>query len=531
MQQAVPVGTKDVPAARKGMSIGAMALMAASVKLQDFVPREFKAPDIFPGVVPRGRKGDDYVALDSQEMAPFYAYANGSNFCGLGFPGYAYLAQLAQITEYRNPFETISQEMTRRWIKFTTQGDGDKADKIRELTDAFEFYKVRDNFKKMAEQDGSFGRAQLFVKIKGQEDDKKRQLPLLTDPRTIPRDSLLGFKPIEAIWTTPSAYNSQDPTRDDFMRPQSWYVLGKKTHQSRLLTFISREVPDLLKPSYNFGGLAMSQLMEPYVNQWLRTRNSVSNLLHSFSISVLKTDLQATLAGDDAGEQLFKRAQLFNLTRDNRGLMMLDKDAEDMVQINTPLSGLADLQSQAQEHMSAPCHIPLVKLLGISPEGLNANSDGEITVFYDFVSAMQEALFKDHLITVLNITQLSVFGSIDEDISFEFEPLRDPTPKELSEIRKADTERATAYITSGVITPEEERARLAADPFSGYNNIAPDDVPDAPEEVQADISEEAAQADHQRGEESAIAAHKRSEEAAAAAHQREIKAAKKKGSK
>jgi hypothetical protein len=70
---------------------------------------------------------------------------------------------------------------------------------------------------------------------------------------------------------------------------------------------------------------------------------------------------------------MLKRAQLFNMMRDNRGVMMLDKDSEEFFQHNTPLSSLTELQAQAQEHMAAPTHIPLVKLTGVTPAGLNAS--------------------------------------------------------------------------------------------------------------------------------------------------------------
>jgi len=229
-------------------------------------------------------------------------------------------------------------------------------------------------------------------------------------------------------------------------------------------------VPDLLKPAYNFGGISMTQLMEPYVNQWLRTRDSVSNMIHSYSMTGLSTDLQGTLE-NEAGEGLFRRMELFNKTRDNRGLMILDKNSEEFFQFNTPLSGLADLQAQAQEHMAAPSHIPLVKLLGITPTGLNASSEGEIQVFYDFVSAQQEAFFTDALTTVSHVIQLHLYGKIDPSIGFEYVPLHEPSAKELAEERKADADAAAVYITSGVISPDEQRDRLRRDPDSGYNDL------------------------------------------------------------
>lgn len=478
--------------------------------------REIKPPQLFPGVVPD--KGSPlllatdampkYMGFDSADIAPVWDWARTIQ-CGIGFPGYAYLSELTQRSEYRAPSETIASEMTREWITIKTKGktgdndtENDRAsddgmpppasgaeDKIEDIQDRFEQLNIRDAFRRLAEQDGLFGCSHLYIDINhGNRDEKDvRQLPLVIGPDTIKKGSLKGFTVIEPIWATPFYYNAIDPTQPNFYKPRAWFVLGQKIHADRLLTFVSREVPDLLKPAYNFGGISLTQLMEPYVFQWLRTRNSVSDLVHNFSIIVLKTEMSAVLQGttgasSKGGMGLLDRIKLFVASRDNQGVMALDKGTEELQQIAVPLSGLDALQAQAQEHMAAPSHIPLVKLLGITPTGLNASSEGEIKVFYDWIRSQQQAFFSKHLQTVLEIVQLDLFGKIDDAITFEYVPLSSPTVKELADIRKADSDGGVALINAGVISSDEERERLQADPNSGYTNLSgPAPEPPAPE--------------------------------------------------
>ncbi|MTV78262.1 DUF1073 domain-containing protein, partial [Streptococcus pneumoniae] len=82
----------------------------------------------------------------------------------------------------------------------------------------------------------------------------------------------------------------------------SWFVMGKATHSSRLLSFMARPVTDLLKPAYNFGGMSLSQLLEPYVNNWLSTRDNVSALIANFSRSGLATNMGSILNGGNGQE-------------------------------------------------------------------------------------------------------------------------------------------------------------------------------------------------------------------------------------
>jgi len=199
-------------------------------------------------------------------------------------------------------------------------------------------------------------------------------------------------------------------------------------------------------------------------------RDSVSDLLHSFSVSGIMTNMSGVLSGmDDA--QFIARAQLFNNLRDNRGLMLLDKDTEEFFQFNTPLSGIHELQAQAQEHMSSVSSIPLVKFLGITPSGLNASSDGEIKVFYDDIASAQEALLRDPLKKVIDIIQLSEFGEIDDDITFDFESLEEMSDEQKANIRKINADTDVTLIDGGVISPDESRQRIANDPDSGYDGL------------------------------------------------------------
>lgn len=428
-----------------------------------------KLPDLMPGVVPTGAKAE--IAMDS------HFAGNLTNYQGFighmdGFMGYPRLAMLALRAEYRAMASALSTELTREWITITsseTAGDSTK-ERVTQLTKKLQDIRLRDTIQRAAEQDAYFGRAQVAIKMKGAVDGD--ELPLILDKNNIALNSFERVVTIESIWTTPAAYNASDPLAADFYKPPMWYVLGKKVHADRLLTVITRQVPDMLKPAFNFGGMALTQLAEPYVENWLRTRQAVSDLINNFSITGLGVNMgQALTSHEGDGEDLFNRADLFTDMRSNRGVMLYDKETEELDQLNVPLGGLSDLQAQSQEQMCAVSRIPAVVLTGIDPKGLNASSDGTIRAFYDWIAAQQEAYWRKPIDTILKVLMLSMFGEIDEDIHFSFNPLYQMTAKELSDIRKTDADAAAVYIDRGVITNEEERERIARNPESGYSGL------------------------------------------------------------
>jgi phage-related protein (TIGR01555 family) len=413
---------------------------------------------------------------------------------GVTFLGYAYLSTLAQRAEYRAIVETIAGEMTREWIEFKSTGDEDKSEKISQLrTACSERFKLRELFRKAAIDDGNFGRGHIYIDVDRAADGDHRDCLQTSigngrdaaSTSKVSRGTPLTFRAVEPLWCYPQQYNTTNPLADDWYTPTTWVVMSQEVHRSRLLTFVGREVPDMLKPAYSFGGLALTQMVKPYVDNWLRTRNSVSDLVQAFSVLVLKTVMGAQLL--EGGEELFARADFFNLLRQNNGLLLIDKESEDLQNVAAPLGGLDALQAQAQEHMASASHIPIIKLLGIQPAGLNASSEGEIRTFYDWIAAFQELLFREPLTTCVDFVQLHLWGEVDPEITYEFVDLW-----QLDEATKATVEQTKAathqiYADLGAVQPEDIRTAVQADPDSPYHglDLAPMPEPPSPEEMMA----------------------------------------------
>jgi phage-related protein (TIGR01555 family) len=417
-----------------------------------------------PGVVPEG------FALDAINNPMDLWGASGTITEGMFWLGFPYLAELAQRTEYRRISETIAKDMTRRWFRLQATGEDDKTDKIKALEELMKFHKLQEKFTLLALLDGFFGRGHLYIDTGQTDDTQLLKLPLPIDPRTIRKGSLKGIRVIEPMWAYPHMYNANDPLRENFYLPQSWWVMGKEIHRTRLLPFIGREMPDMLKPAYSFAGLSLSQMAKPYVDNWLRTRQSVSDLIHSFSTPVMMTNMGSVLNAG-ASAQLKMRAALFNYLRDNNNLMVLDKTTEDFKNVSAPLGALDHLQAQSQEHMASAVGIPLVVLLGISPSGLNATSEGELQVWAQFIHAAQGSFFDAHLTTILNVMQLHLFGEIDPSITHAWEPLRELSEEEEKTAEKTQADIDAVYVNAGVLSPDEIRQRLSGEADSPYQGL------------------------------------------------------------
>lgn len=437
----------------------AVAMLAQRPPVVDFSPAHPPR-----GVVPSGAKP---MAMDDRGFGLFSDY--GQSFVGAQWLGYPFLAELAQIPEYRLVSETIAKEMTRKWIKLSASGDNDKSDKINTINDELKRHKIQDKFRKLAELDGFYGRGHLFIDVNNTEGELLA-VPLRLSSSLIKKGTL-SFRVVEPMWAYPNRYNAQNPLADDFYRPSTWFVMAQEVHRSRFMTLVSREVPDMLKAAYSFGGLSMSQMIMESVGFWQKTRKAVSDLISTFSTMVFETDMASVLEGGGS-ENLESRVKIYTNYRDNSGVFVVNKGTgETLTNVSTPLGTLDHLQAQSQEHIASVAGIPLVVLTGITPSGLNASSEGELQVWAQRVHSMQEHLFNEPLKFVIDAIQVDQFGSIDPEIVFDFEPLKEASEEEEGKAKRNEAEMDQIYANIGWIGPEEGRQKLAGQPDSPYAGL------------------------------------------------------------
>lgn len=425
--------------------------------------------DPMPGVVPSGFAMDDLPAVPNSAANAYSMMFHE----GIGFLGYPYLAELSQRAEYRHVCSTWAEHCVRKWIKFT--GDDER---IARIEQEFDRLNVRELFQEAIELECIFGRMQIFMDFGDFDKPNELPAPLIIKPGKIkPGRPLKRLKTVEPMWSYPGIYDGINALAPDFYKPSQWFVMGQDVHASRLLTLVSRGVPNMLKPAYAFGGVSLAQMCKPYVDNWLRARQSVSDLMHSFSVMVLKTDMESRISNNE----LISRVQAFTQFRDNRGTFVIDKESEDFANVSAPIAGLDKLQAQALEQIAAVSGIPLVVLLGQTPTGLNASSEGEIRVFYDKIMAYNEKVCGPAIRTLLDVVQLSLFEDIDQDIGFKFVSLWEMSDKDKADIRKSDAEADAVYINAGVVSPEETRTRLNDEEEGLYGGMLKGPAPDLPE--------------------------------------------------
>ena len=450
----------------------------------------------------RGETNDGMAMDDALAEAGHYGMlCHVADFIGHNvlpqFPGYGVLAGLSQNGLIRAGVEMIADEMTRQWIELTRKGDSGDDDKddsmLADLSSELERFGVPKLFRKAMEMCGFYGGCLVYIDT-GEDDPARLLNPLTLDAATFTPGSLKGFRLIEPFNVAPGSYNASEPWSPTYFKPSTWWVLGKQIHASRFLYFSNSEVTTLLRPVYNFFGISTTQIVLDAVKHFTDCREAEARLLKKFSMTVLKTDMSVVLQGGGK-EELDRRIQFMTQHRDNDGILAINNGApeaggEDIIKLETPLSGVTDIVSQAMEIVAAYFSEPATKLWGISPAGFNATGESDMTNHYDHIASQQEKIFHAPLLQTLQVVQMNLYRSIDKSIASAFKPLGEDDGRARAEVQKIKAETDAQLVMAGAVSTEEVRARLSNDPDSGYNHIDVDDVPDVATEEEVLDGEE-----------------------------------------
>ena len=388
------------------------------------------------------------------------------------FLGYAYLSGLQQNGFIRAGVEGLADEMTAKFIELirTADTEDNNDDKINRINEFLNKFQIKELFNKAAALNGYFGGCLIYIDTG--EDDLLSAL----DEKSL-NHSIKGFTLIEPINTYPGRYNSTNPLSDNYFKPETWFVLGREVHISRLLYLSSEELSMLLKPAYNFYGISPAQIAADSVSHFIKDREAASRLLHKFSLLVFKTDMGSALYNGNP-EELYSRVKVLADFRDNDSVLIIDKEDEDIVTVTTGITGITEIVRLSLELMPIMFRQPLTKFLGISPGGMNSTGESDENNWNEYVLSQCEKQFRKPLKRLLEPIQYDLFGEVDDKIDFVFkiQSSNDETKEINNNKIKADT--YVQLTTAGIISPEEARKALAEDETSGFNSIDIDAVPE-----------------------------------------------------
>jgi phage-related protein (TIGR01555 family) len=265
-----------------------------------------------------------------------------------------------------------------------------------------------------------------------------------------------------------------------YLSVNSWYLDGPKRGQPETYSIgnpsqVSRPYIVIHETRLiMFGGARTSRLERARRGHWDHSRLQVAfEVIRTFSagfksVEVLLTDGPqgvykvknlANLIGSNRKTALQERLNEVELFRSTLRAMVVDSDQEDFTRQNFTFSGIPDVLEKLLVRLAMTFRMPVTKLAGTSPAGLNATGESDTRNWYDRLASEQPRKVGRplrRLIQVLCATREGpTAGKPLDKLSIEFAPLWTLDPLAESQRRQNVANTDKVYFDMGAITPEE----------------------------------------------------------------------------
>jgi phage-related protein (TIGR01555 family) len=246
----------------------------------------------------------------------------------------------------------------------------------------------------------------------------------------------------------------RDPESEWFNRPENYYLTGLNgkqliIHPSRLVLFNGAMAPDddISGAMQGWGESILTATLDAIKNAD-STAGNIASLIFEAKIDIIKIPGFTENIGNESYEDaILSRYTLANTIKGINGTLLLDAE-EEYESKSAQLAGLTDILMAFMQIVSGAADIPVTRLLGQSPAGMNATGTSDMKNYHDRIQSIQELELTPAMARLDECIIRSATGSRDETIYYEWAPLEQMSEKERADIFKTKSDAARALIGS-----------------------------------------------------------------------------------
>lgn len=374
--------------------------------------------------------------------------------------------------------DVMAKDMTRAGVEYL--GDMSPED-IAALGSAERRLRIWKRLQETVKWARLYGGAIAYMDIDGQKPDE----PLRVE--TIGRKQFRGLRVYDRWQVQPSVGTLVQEPGPDFGTPVFYQPLtaddigvGERLHHSRCLRILGQELPYQQRIAENYWGQSVIERVYDRIVAFDSVTMGAAQLAYKAYLRTLKIEnlRQLIATGGKAYDAVVSQIDLIRKYQSAEGLTLLD--AADEFQTNTyAFAGLSDLLVQYGQQFSGAVGVPLVRLFGQSPAGLNSTGDSDWENYYNNVLAEQEDHLTDPLMKLFPVLAMSELGRpLPEDFDFRFSSLWQMQETERATVAETLTRAVVGAMESGLVTHETALKELkqAAERIGVWTNISDEEI-------------------------------------------------------
>jgi uncharacterized protein len=331
-----------------------------------------------------------------------------------------------------------------------------------------------------------YGGSLMVILIEGQD----MSTPLRIS--TIGKGQVKGFTVLDRWMVDPSMGDLVSEPGPNYGEPRYYTVVadapalrGTRIHFSRVLRFVGVKLPYWQSLTENLWGVSIYERIYDRMIAFDSATQGAAQLVYKSHLRVLSIDSmrEAIAAGGAAEQGLIKFVLFMAKYQGIEGVTLIDGKDKFEAHTHGAISGIAEALLQFGQQLGGALQIPLVRLFGESPAGLNSSGESDLRTYYDGINKEQNK-HKEPIRTFYLCIGKSEGIPLGDNFDFKFSPLWQMTDEQKSEVGGRDTETVTKAFDSGIIDrPMALKELRQSGRISGrWTNITDEDIKAAEEE-------------------------------------------------
>lgn len=377
--------------------------------------------------------------------------------------------------------DVVADDMTRKGVKLNGLSDPKESEKIDQEMDRLQ---VWGRLNKTIKWSRLYGGAIAVMMIDGQNVSTPLNL------NTIGKDQFKGLLVLDRWMVQPTLQDLVTELGPDYGTPRYYDVItdsvglcNQKVHYSRVIRMDGVELPYNQSIAENLWGQSVIERLEDRLTIFDSATLGAGQLVYKAHLRTYKVKGLRSLiaAGGQLYEALVKQVNMIRQWQSNEGLTLMDADdTYEAHQYN--FSGLDNILLQFGQQISGATGIPLVRLFGQSPAGLNATGESDLANYYDNINQQQEGRLRTPLQILYAVLHMSVLGKpLPDSFSFKFASLWQLDDEKKANVAKGVTDAVLAAEEAGLIKRSTalKELRQSSEVTGIFSHITDEEIKDA----------------------------------------------------
>lgn len=231
---------------------------------------------------------------------------------------------------------------------------------------------------------------------------------------------------------------------------------GKKLHHSRCIRLEGVRLPYWQRVMENLWGLSVFERLYDRMVAFDSATMGMAQLVYKAYIRTYKIKNYRKILGEggDLERALMRSIEMMRRMQGNEGITLLDAEDDFSPAQQTTFTGIGDAVLQLAQQLSGALQIPLTRMLGQSPAGLNATGESDLRTYYDGIKHQQELTLRSGVAKILFILARSESVKLPDNFTFAFRDLWQMSESERSEVFSRDATSISGLEGSGIIAPK-----------------------------------------------------------------------------